>query len=83
MPLYEYFCSDCRAKFSALRPMKQADAPIACENCEGEHTARVLSLFAAITGERAEEGTFGVGPSATAGGGCGCGGACSCGHSMN
>ncbi|MEK9164356.1 MAG: FmdB family zinc ribbon protein, partial [Chloroflexota bacterium] len=21
MPLYEYFCSDCHTKFSALRPM--------------------------------------------------------------
>ena len=31
MPLYEYFCVDCRTKFEALRPMAQADAKIACD----------------------------------------------------
>ncbi|MEW5960331.1 MAG: zinc ribbon domain-containing protein [Chloroflexota bacterium] len=79
MPLYEYYCADCRTKFEALRPMNKADAPIQCKNCESTQTARTLSLFAAHTnGERsassmAESGNFG--------GGCGCGsGACGCGH---
>jgi len=45
MPLYEYVCLHCRTRFDALRSMKDADAPIACKNCQGEQTARVLSVF--------------------------------------
>jgi putative FmdB family regulatory protein len=45
MPLYEYICTDCRTKFDALRSIDNADAPIACQNCQGENTSRVLSLF--------------------------------------
>ena len=45
MPLYEYVCLDCRTRFDALRSFKDADAPIACQNCQGEHTSRVISLF--------------------------------------
>lgn len=45
MPLYEYYCQDCRTRFDALRAIKDADSPIACTSCQGEHTARVISLF--------------------------------------
>jgi putative FmdB family regulatory protein len=45
MPLYEYACMDCRAQFDALRSIKDADAPIACPDCEGQNTSRMLSLF--------------------------------------
>lgn len=45
MPLYEYYCQDCRTRFDALRAIKDADSPIACLHCQGEHTARVISLF--------------------------------------
>ena len=45
MPLYEYLCHDCRTRFDALRSIKEADAPIACRECQGENTARVISLF--------------------------------------
>ena len=38
MPVYEYYCKDCRKQFEALRPMSKADAPIACKQCEGKHT---------------------------------------------
>ena len=65
----------CHTKFEALR----ADAPgrhaIACENCESERTARVLSVFFATSGGQAVSGM--------SEGGCACGGACSCGHSHN
>ena len=71
MPLYEYFCADCRTKFEALRPMAKADDGIACEECGGTQTARVLSVFAVKAGDGAS-----LKPSA---GGCGCGGACACG----
>lgn len=45
MPIYEYICLDCRQRFEALRPMKAADAPIACEFCQGQQTSRLLSVF--------------------------------------
>jgi len=75
VPLYEYFCSDCRNTFDALRPMDKADAPIMCQNCESRHTARMLSVFFARSEGKEIAGT---------GGGCACGnGACGCGHSHN
>ena len=83
MPLYEYYCTDCRTKFEALRPMSKADAPIQCKQCESMNTARALSLFAAHTksdlnGAPAMPAGGGNGGF---GGGCGCGGGgCGCGH---
>ncbi len=77
MPLYEYYCLDCRKLFNTLRSIQQADAPIRCHACESEQTRRTLSLFATQT-SRGE-----VASPASSGGGCGCGGACACGHSHN
>jgi putative FmdB family regulatory protein len=68
MPLYEYYCSDCRFKFEALRPMSKADDSIQCKHCESMHTSRAISLFAAFS--KGEGGTS----QAVAGGGGGCGG---------
>jgi len=76
MPLYEYVCSDCRTRFTALRPMSEANAPIACEACEGENTSRLLSTFAVFTANSETGASSSLG-------GCACGGACSCGHSLN
>jgi putative FmdB family regulatory protein len=76
MPIYEYYCSGCRTKFDALRPMSEADAPIKCEHCASKKTARTLSVVFAHSGGASAE-------SASSGGGCACGGACSCGHSHN
>ena len=80
MPVYEYYCSNCRTKFDALRPMSDADVAIKCEHCESTRTARVLSMFFASAGSRGESASpsdFG------GGGGCACGGQCGCGHSHN
>ncbi len=49
MPLYEYYCQDCEARFDALRPMSQADEPIACARCHSPHTSRAISLFSALS----------------------------------
>jgi len=51
MPLYEYVCADCGERFDALRPMRDADAPIDCPRCGGQRTSRGISLFAAISSE--------------------------------
>lgn len=61
MPLYEYVCLDCRSRFEILRPMREADQPIQCEQCASEHTSRCLTVFYA-------HGSSG----ALAGGGGGC-----------
>ena len=81
MPIYEYYCADCKDSFDARRPMSKADAAIQCKNCESVRTSRMLSLFA-VGGSSTGSNT--VAPPASkasrgGGGGC-CGGACGCGH---
>lgn len=76
MPMYEYYCADCREKFDTIRPMSKADEPIQCKHCESMRTSRLLSLFAAHTKSQGSPGFASPGP---VGGGC-CGGACGCGH---
>ena len=49
MPLYEYYCSECQAITEVLRPMRLADDAIQCAHCGSDHTARTLSMFAAIS----------------------------------
>lgn len=74
MPIYEYICEDCGSKFDALRPMKDADSPIACKKCNGTRTRRSLSVFFASSDGRSVTHNDG---------GCGScnGGSCSsCGH---
>src|SRR3972149_4994754 len=68
MPIYEYVCLDCGEKFDALRSMAQADAPIGCRACEGEHTSRTISVFAAVSEGRVVAGSNGGGGSAGGGG---------------
>jgi len=46
MPIYEYHCKSCEAKFEKLRPMSAADQAIKCPNCNSPKTARTLSVFA-------------------------------------
>lgn len=75
MPIFEYICKECGHRFDALRPIKDADKPIACTKCASENTKRQLSVFFAQSTGRVIAGGNG--------GGCaGCpGGSCStCGH---
>lgn len=71
MPLYEYVCQLCGHKFDKLRSMREADSPIACQNCQSQSTRRVLS-----TCNCASEGKALAGASSGGCGGCG-GGSCS------
>lgn len=75
MPLYEYYCAECRNTFDALRSMDKADMTIQCKHCESRSTSRVLSIFA----PRSKGADNTVTPAMTRGGGC-CGGSCGCGH---
>lgn len=47
MPMYEYACPDCGAKFEKLRRMSEADAPMRCPECGKESAQRQMSTFAA------------------------------------
>jgi putative FmdB family regulatory protein len=70
MPIYEYVCLDCGDRFDALRSMAEADAPIRCRTCEGDHTSRTISVFAAVSGGRVVAGSNGGGCSSCGGGSC-------------
>ena len=79
MPIYEYVCADCKARFETMRSMSKADEPIDCTCCHGSHTKRALSMFAASSkgagGESVQMGGSGGGCSSCAGHSC-----TSCGH---
>lgn len=79
MPVYEYYCADCKTKFDARRPMSKADDAIQCKHCESMRTSRTLSLFAVSGFSGSSAGSL---PDSGFGGGGGCcgGGACGCGH---
>ncbi len=72
MPLYEYFCRACNAKFELLRSMSRSEEPASCPKGH-VGAARTLSVFAAVG-----RGT-GTAPDDAPSSGCGCGGACACG----
>lgn len=41
MPLYEYYCEKCDRVIESLRQIKDADQPVACDNC-GQMADRIL-----------------------------------------
>jgi len=61
MPIYEYACLDCQAEFEQIRSIKDADAPLNCIQCQGEHIRRKISLFNASSGGRAIAGASSCG----------------------
>ncbi|MGE5570221.1 MAG: FmdB family zinc ribbon protein [Rhodospirillales bacterium] len=50
MPLYEYRCAGCGAKFELLRRMQDADAETVCPECGSPGAGRQLSVFASHMG---------------------------------
>jgi len=76
MPLYEYYCSDCQAKFELLTSHKHAD-DVACTKCRGEKVRRLLSVFVSQRANGEDSSYDDIAPSV--GSGCGCGGGgCGC-----
>jgi putative FmdB family regulatory protein len=77
MPIYEYWCPECRQSFEKLRPMNSKDSEVSCPQC-GSGVKKMLSVVA-LAGRRGEDMSY-----PASGGGCACGGACGCGgHSHN
>lgn len=73
MPLYEYYCSDCRAKFELLVSHQHAD-DVVCMKCHSEKVRRLLSVFA-MSRSDGEDASYDETPAM---GGCSCGGSCGC-----
>ena len=77
MPLYEYYCSDCRSKFELLVSHRHAD-DVVCVKCHGEKIRRLLSVFA-MSGQGGEGDGYDDFDSSVGGGSCACGGgSCGC-----
>jgi putative FmdB family regulatory protein len=74
MPIYEYFCPECRVAFEKLRPIQSNDNEVTCPRC-GSKVKRMLSVVAAVGRSSGDESYATSG----GGGGCSCGGNCSCG----
>ncbi len=73
MPLYEYYCPDCKSKFELLVNHNHAD-DVVCMKCRSEKVRRLLSVFASQRGS-SEGDSYDMAPSV----GCGCGGGgCGC-----
>ena len=77
MPLYEYYCSECKSKFELLVSHKYAD-DIVCAKCHSEKVRRLLSIFATAHSE-GEYSDSAYDETASSMGSCGCGGgSCGC-----
>jgi putative FmdB family regulatory protein len=46
MPIYEYTCKTCDAKFEQLQRTMSGDVKAKCPECGSTKTARALSVFA-------------------------------------
>ncbi len=82
MPLYEYYCHDCNARFELLTSYQNADAGIICQECHSPRVRRLLSVVArprksgSSSYEVSGESDF---SESDFGGSCGCGGgSCGC-----
>ena len=89
MPLYEFYCADCRSKFEVLTSYEASKGEMICASCHSKNTRKLLSLVAKRShgGDSDDFGDFGdaggMGEMGDEGGddfddGCSCGGACSC-----
>ena len=48
MPIYEYICSECDAKFEQLRPLSQSAKAVDCPRCH-KPARRKMSTFACFS----------------------------------
>ncbi len=53
MPVYEYYCPNCRREFELRRPFSQSAAPASCPSCQSEGR-KLLSSFATRNGSNWE-----------------------------
>lgn len=65
MPIYEYYCADCKVEFDKLVKLSDANVVQDCPECGGRHTQKKLSIFATSGGSTGQ----GVAASSCGGGG--------------
>ena len=89
MPLYEFYCADCKDRFEVLTSYEAAQTgTTVCTTCHGANVRKLLSVVAKRRhgggddfGDFGGSGDFGGDGEDFGGGGCGCGGgACGCGN---
>ncbi|MBN1485713.1 MAG: zinc ribbon domain-containing protein [Chloroflexia bacterium] len=49
MPIYEYECTDCGARFERIRPRDEAHAAPPCPQCDRQETRLCLSAFSSFS----------------------------------
>lgn len=59
MPIYEYECASCGARFELLVSRSKAKKSPACEECGSSDTARVMSGFFGRSGSGEDAGSIG------------------------
>ena len=69
MPIYEYHCGACQAKFDKMRPMSAADDQVKCPECGSPRTTRALSVVAIASADGGSKSS----PGASSDGGPMCG----------
>ncbi len=50
MPIYEYSCLKCNAKFSLLQSLYPADNNTECPKCSSREIKKILSSFSCASG---------------------------------
>lgn len=81
MPIYEFYCADCRERFERLTSFAASANGVTCPSCRGNRVRKLFSVFA--TGGRGSDnredssGDYGV--DGDFDGSCACGGSCGCG----
>lgn len=51
MPIYEYRCEACRARFSVFCKISEIEEHPACEKCRSKKTSRLVSRFKTVRSE--------------------------------
>jgi len=53
MPIYDYFCNDCRKSFELVLTLKEHDAEkIKCPKCGGKNVEQAAASFFAVTSKK-------------------------------
>lgn len=74
MPVYEYACRQCGARFERLVRLSESDRVPECPECGGRTVGKLFSTFAAFS-----NGSDGAARPIAGGCACAAGGACGCG----
>ena len=64
MPIYEYFCPECKSKFELLRPISKSEEDAECPECQTQ-SRRTITAF---VGRVKVDGAGGESTVASAGG---------------